>query len=585
MLSGGFVAVMALATTMLLPTSCAANKESPRKYFEQAGYLKCPEACDVTGPDRANWTTFSNLDVFLSCSRKPKLFDLAVHALPADAPGASTLIRTCASVANEFRVRQQSSALAVGPNNDTVTVLSDEVRSFRDSHACAANSALETVQEPQIGRSVAPAALARTKKKKSMRGQILGATRAIQSELLRSGGCDASSASKTILFSHYGKTTVGLYSGARIQDQRLATSAIEKFLQYVRDDNAGDVPSRLVMQLCGDEHRTSSMVFGIIVETTPGAAGIANVQRAVAGWSNATCVDGFDETVSAGNVTLAVTKSEHYSGSSPSSSSSSSSIEARDLHPRHALEIRAECRTTEVLAGEGCWAVANRCGITQDKLIEYNGGSSTFCSTLMVSQVVCCSAGDLPDTGRPPNPDGTCATVQVESGDSCGSLASECGIPGPKFEEYNKDTPNFCSTLAVGQYVCCSEGELPDMKPKPNPDGSCFTYTVGDGEWCAMIAAANGLTVNDIEDFNRDTWGFASCDNLPKEAKICLSTGSPPMPEPISNAVCGPQVPGTAAPSDRSRKALAKLNPCPLNVCCNGWGQVRDSIPFCSFPC
>ena len=91
-----------------------------------------------------------------------------------------------------------------------------------------------------------------------------------------------------------------------------------------------------------------------------------------------------------------------------------------------------------------------------------------------------------------------------------------------------------------------------------------------------MIAAASGLTVDDIEEFNEDTWGFASCENLQKEAKICHSTGNPPMPDPISNAVCSPQVPGTTAPSDTSRKALAKLNHCPLNVCCNIWGQVRE---------
>lgn len=58
------------------------------------------------------------------------------------------------------------------------------------------------------------------------------------------------------------------------------------------------------------------------------------------------------------------------------------------------------------------------------------------------------------------------------------------------------------------------------------------------------------------------------------------------MPDPIPNAMCGPQVPGTDTPSDTSRKALAKLNHCPLNVCCNIWGQVRSFIPspFFLFP-
>ncbi|KAL4765634.1 uncharacterized protein BDW70DRAFT_168842 [Aspergillus foveolatus] len=117
----------------------------------------------------------------------------------------------------------------------------------------------------------------------------------------------------------------------------------------------------------------------------------------------------------------------------------------------------------------------------------------------------------------------TCETIQVASGDSCASLAKECGITGAKFEEYN---------FHLGR------------RPV-------------SGDLCSAIAAANGLSIDDLEDFNKKTWGWTGCD--------------PPMPASIETAVCGPQVPGTEQPNDGT--ALADLNPCLLKTCCNIWGQ------------
>lgn len=68
------------------------------------------------------------------------------------------------------------------------------------------------------------------------------------------------------------------------------------------------------------------------------------------------------------------------------------------------------------------------------------------------------------------------------------------------------------------------------------------------------------------------------CNDLEAAETMCLSTGSPPMPAVIQNAVCGPQVPGT--PLATSGTNLSTLNPCPLNACCDIWGQVSISHPF-----
>ena len=175
-----------------------------------------------------------------------------------------------------------------------------------------------------------------------------------------------------------------------------------------------------------------------------------------------------------------------------------------------------------------------------------------------------------------------CKTATVVSGDSCGALASKCGISGSDFTKYNPN-PNLCSTLAVGQRVCCSAGTLPDLSPKPNSDGSCASYTVKSGDTCSAIATANSLTPKNLSDLNdKITWGWFGCDKLLAGLTICLSKGTQPMPAAIPNAICGPQVPNTKPPSPITAGKLKDLNPCPLNSCCNIWGQCGITPEYCT---
>lgn len=175
-----------------------------------------------------------------------------------------------------------------------------------------------------------------------------------------------------------------------------------------------------------------------------------------------------------------------------------------------------------------------------------------------------------------------CKIIRVKSGDSCASLASACGITGNQFMQYNTKA-NLCATLAVGQPVCCSSGSLPDVRPKADANGDCATYTVSSGDYCAKIAASNGLSLTDLTNFNTKTWGWTGCDNLLLGIRMCLSTGNPPMPAPVSNAVCGPQVPGTTnANLPTLGLDLSQLNQCKLNACCNKWGQCGTTSEFCT---
>ncbi|KAI2624403.1 glycoside hydrolase superfamily [Hypoxylon sp. NC1633] len=124
--------------------------------------------------------------------------------------------------------------------------------------------------------------------------------------------------------------------------------------------------------------------------------------------------------------------------------------------------------------------------------------------------------------------------------------------------------------------VCCSAG----TQPQANPDGSCASYTVDANDSCKDIAVPRSLTADDLEVYNNNTWGWSGCDNLQAGAIICVSDGSPPMPAPIENAVCGPQVPGTIALPPGSN--FSTLNPCPLNACCNVRGQCGITAAFCT---
>ena len=175
-----------------------------------------------------------------------------------------------------------------------------------------------------------------------------------------------------------------------------------------------------------------------------------------------------------------------------------------------------------------------------------------------------------------------CTTTTVVSGDSCGALPSKCGISGSDFTKYNPN-PNLCSTLAVGQRVCCSAGTLPDLTPKLNSDSSCARYTVKSGDTCSSIATANSLTPNNLSDLNdKITRGWFGCDKLLAGLTMCLRKGTQPMPAAIPNAICGPQVPNTKPPSPITAGTLKDLNPCPLNSCCDIWGQCGITPEYCT---
>jgi len=172
----------------------------------------------------------------------------------------------------------------------------------------------------------------------------------------------------------------------------------------------------------------------------------------------------------------------------------------------------------------------------------------------------------------------TCRTTDVEAGNLCADLARKCSITTAQLLQYNPQS-NFCTTLKVPQKVCCAAGDLP--VPKPDQNGNCATYKVGGGDSCWGItnSLSNLVSIDDLEKYNKNTWGWGTCNNLQASTLICLSSGTPPLPLPVANAVCGPIKPGTTKlPAGTS---LASLNPCPLNACCDVWGYCGTTDEFC----
>jgi chitinase len=104
----------------------------------------------------------------------------------------------------------------------------------------------------------------------------------------------------------------------------------------------------------------------------------------------------------------------------------------------------------------------------------------------------------------------------------------------------------------------------------------------GSGDTCSAIAAEYTLTVDEMDNFNNNTWGWYGCDELQAGQVICLSNGTAPYPMAIANAVCGPQVPGTNFTGTDSAADWASLNPCPLNACCDIWGECGASPDYCN---
>lgn len=162
--------------------------------------------------------------------------------------------------------------------------------------------------------------------------------------------------------------------------------------------------------------------------------------------------------------------------------------------------------------------------------------------------------------------------TQGVDGNDCWSLASACGFDlsnspdASSFYGYNPTLNTDCSNLFPKQRVCCNAGGL---APSTNADNSCFTYNVTTGDTCGSIGGKYGLSKDQLNLYNQQTWMWFGCDNL-QTGLICLSPGTPPRPTPNPTAQCGPLAPDTLYNTT-----------CPLNACCSAYGYCGITQEFC----
>jgi chitinase len=435
------------------------------QHFESS-FSTCPLSCSVTGSDPANWVYYHDEHALDSCT-ETSLLQLNVYN-PVDDPNTHLTFRSCAVTQLNLNKRQalSSNVTAESPSANSCTNQVKAIEVTRDLQLFSYGTS--------TGSSSAPSAL-----------------KALAAYLTQQDYCLPAN-TPTNLFVKSGSVIAGVYVGTQIQRQSVAT-IIEKL--------ASSVPqgAQIALQLCNN--RTTE-TFGLYLDTK---GDLTTVQMALSQLNSAKCFNGTLQTgwkdtpvsiIPAGEISI-----------KPSTGPTKRGLSFPEL------DRRATCTYIQAQSGDGCYSLAQACGISQTQLQNYNGGAS------------------------------------------------------------------FCNNIQLGQYVCCSAGTLPDFSPQPQPNGACTTYTVQSGDTCSAITNSHSMSVDQLNSRNAQTWGWVNCPTLFIGQVICLSTGTPPMPAPVSGAVCGPQVPGTAKPSDMS--TLSGLNPCLLNACCDIWGQCGTTSDFC----
>lgn len=118
------------------------------------------------------------------------------------------------------------------------------------------------------------------------------------------------------------------------------------------------------------------------------------------------------------------------------------------------------------------------------------------------------------------SPRAECDFIQIEPAQGCDTLAERCNITVAELEEYNP-RDSFCTTIRIGERVCCTAGELPAIEP--NPDGTCKEITVQDGDNCDMMAAECDISLPELLEFNNGGTDF--CGNLRPGQRLCCTPG------------------------------------------------------------
>ncbi|KAG5952739.1 hypothetical protein E4U53_000009 [Claviceps sorghi] len=507
----------------------------------------CPDPCYKTGPNPSHWNVFSDVRLISGCAR-PILLDFSLHA-----PSSENLyVRSCDAWGTYYDFKP---APKISPASDE-----------KEANVTA-QMAWSPSPQPAASSYVAVTLL-----------------REVEYQLLRS----TTPWDKTVLFGAFQGMALAVYVGDNFLNPSAVDALFKPLIEKVSLVGMG--LSKALIQVCGDEI-SSDQTFGVIVLAN---GTLADVHDAALIWSRSQCINTttFAESARLDNLPVRIKPRFSPQGvvrpgtpTRPNAVSRETVSAAKNRLQRRVttLQTRTESEATTAIGTAPTPSSKKQNASKPAAESSRNAAPAKTNQRGLASQAsestdhtVPISSAVKPTSTLPP---GQCQTLKVFAGDTCDSLAKNCKISRQELAKFNPDF-DLCKSTYEGQLVCCSAGKLPHVRPKQNADGSCFVYDVKMTDTCESIAAVHGLDLRDLERLNYDTWGWPGCKALRNGIKICLTKGHPPMPAPISNAVCGPQKPGTpvAAPGTD----LSTLNPCPLNACCNSMGQCGVTEDFCT---
>lgn len=162
--------------------------------------------------------------------------------------------------------------------------------------------------------------------------------------------------------------------------------------------------------------------------------------------------------------------------------------------------------THTIVAGDTCFALANRYGTTVQAIIAANPGLN--CNNLQIGRMIC-----IP--GQPVQcPPGTTPYI-IRAGDTCFRLAQ---LAGTTVQAIINANPGLnCNNLQIGQTIC-----IPLGIPGGCPTGT-MPYVIKAGDTCWALAQTAGISVQALIAANPGI----NCNNLQIGQTICIPFGQP----------------------------------------------------------
>lgn len=342
----------------------------------------CPRSCLEAGPNPRDCDVYATKSQLQMC-QQPVLFDFNIHSPLAGNP---EYIRACTVWGADF----DNPSLFIQSHQGSIETLEATLASWGEPLT------------PDLDDGISANAAS----------SIRSATQYLEAR----PGEDQ----KTIFFASTGASIVGVYVGKGLLNEEVADQVLGPFMSHVLSEGLGDATA---IQLCG-HGRSVHQTFGVIASTD-----ISKVQDGILRWTNASCVEEPTESVKL-DVQLRV--------QSPQSLSFPSNATRPVIRGRSHLAKRAECDTIKVEPGNGCYVLAERCGISLNDFTKWN--PDLCANPLMPEEEVCCSAGDLPDRRPKKNSDGSCAVYESDMDDNCSKIAAMHGLTADGLEDFNEDT-------------------------------------------------------------------------------------------------------------------------------------------------